>query len=92
MEIYIIYFLAISVITAVVTVYDKKAAKSRPKHRVPEKVLFLLALLGGSAAELLVMLKIRHKTKHKRFMMGLPLIIVVQVVVIWLILTQEFSF
>ena len=92
MEIFIIYFLAISVITAVVTVYDKKEAKSRPKHRVPEKVLFLLALLGGSAAELLVMLKIRHKTKHKRFMMGLPLIIVVQVVVIWLILTQGFSF
>ena len=92
MEIFIIYFLAISVITAVVTVYDKKASKSRPKHRVPEKVLFLLALLGGSAAELLVMLKIRHKTKHKRFMMGLPLIIVVQVVVIWLILTQGFSF
>ena len=76
MEIFIIYFLA----------------KSRPKHRVPEKVLFLLALLGGSAAQLLVMLKIRHKTKHKRFMMGLPLIIVVQVVVIWLILTQGFSF
>lgn len=92
MEIYLIYFLVISFITAVVTVYDKKAAKSRPKHRVPEKVLFLLALCGGSVAELLVMLKIRHKTKHKRFMIGLPLIIVVQVVVIWLILIQEFNF
>ncbi|MGN1317196.1 MAG: DUF1294 domain-containing protein [Acutalibacteraceae bacterium] len=92
MEIYLIYFFAISVITGVVTVYDKKAAKSRPEHRVPEKVLFLLALCGGSVAELLVMLKIRHKTKHKRFMIGLPLIIVVQVVVMWLILIQEFSF
>ena len=92
MEIYMIYFLIISVISGIVTMYDKKAAKNRPKHRVPERALFLLALCGGSFAEFLVMLKIRHKTKHKRFMMGLPLIMVVQVVVIWLILTQGFNF
>ena len=92
MKYILIYFVAISLITIIVTVYDKKAAKNRPKHRVPEKVLFLLAIMGGSLAEYLTMLKIRHKTKHKRFMIGLPIIILLQVISIWLILTQEFSF
>ena len=92
MEYILIYFAVISVITAIVTFYDKKAAKNRPKHRVPEKVLFLSAILGGSVAEFLTMLNIRHKTKHKKFMIGLPIIILLQVISIWLILTQEFSF
>lgn len=92
MEYILIYFAVISVITSIVTVYDKRAAKKRTKHRVPEKILFLLAILGGSVAEFLTMLKIRHKTKHKRFMIGLPVIMVMQVVILWLILTQEFSF
>lgn len=92
MEYILIYFAAISLITAIVTFYDKKAAKKCTKHRVPEKILFVLAILGGSLAEFLTMLKIRHKTKHKRFMIGLPIIMVLQVVILWLILTQEFSF
>ena len=83
MEKYIlIYFAVISLITAIVTVYDKKAAKKFPKNRVPEKVLFILAFLGGSVAELFTMLKIRHKTKHKSFMIGLPAIIILQVAVV----------
>ena len=82
MEYILIYFAAISLLTCVITIYDKKAAKKWTKHRVPEKLLFLLAILGGSVAEFLTMLKIRHKTKHKRFMIGLPLIMVLQLVVI----------
>ena len=92
MEYILIYFLVISVLTGIITFYDKKAAKKWTKHRVPEKILFLLAVLGGSVAEYLTMLKIRHKTKHKRFMIGLPIIMVLQVVILWLILTQEFNF
>ena len=92
MKYFLVYLAVISVITAIVTFYDKKAAKKWTKHRVPEKLLFLLAILGGSIAEYLTMLKIRHKTKHKRFMIGLPIIMVLQVVILWLILTQEFSF
>ena len=92
MEYILIYFAVISVISVIVTFYDKKAAKKRSKHRVPEKILFLLAILGGSLAEYLTMLKILHKTRHKRFMIGLPIIMVLQVVILWLILTQEFNF
>ena len=92
MEFILIYFAVISLITSIVTIYDKKATKKWTKRRVPEKVLFLLAFLGGSVAEYLTMLKIRHKTKHKRFMIGLPIIILLQVVILWLILIQEFNF
>lgn len=81
---FLIYFAVVSLITVVVTVYDKKAAKKYPRNRIPEKVLFILAFLGGSVAELLTMLKIRHKTQHKSFMIGLPAIIILQAVVIGL--------
>lgn len=76
---YIIY-LCFSVFAVCITVYDKYAAKRR-KTRVPEKVLFLVALCGGSLAMYVTMLVIRHKTKHKRFMVGLPVIIAVQTVI-----------
>lgn len=92
MKFILIYFAVISLLTSIITVYDKKAAKKWTKHRVPEKVLFLLAILGGSLSEYLTMLKIRHKTKHKKFMIGLPIIMVSQVVILWLILTQGFNF
>lgn len=82
MEEYIIaYFLIISMVTVLFTVYDKLASKKLRKHRVPEKVLITLAVIGGSVAELLTMLIIRHKTKHKKFMIGLPVIIIIQVAV-----------
>ena len=84
-EYFFIYILCISLVTAIITAYDKRAAKKYPKHRVPENVLLMLAIAGGSVAELLTMLKIRHKTKHKKFMIGLPVIIVFQIVMITIV-------
>jgi uncharacterized membrane protein YsdA (DUF1294 family) len=65
-------------------VYDKYAAK-RKKARIPEKTLFLTALFGGSLAMYITMLVIRHKTKHKRFMVGLPVIALAQAVLLAII-------
>lgn len=81
MEILLLYVAAISLVTAVVTVYDKLAAK-KGAWRIPEKTLLLLALVGGAAAELAVMLMIRHKTKHKKFMIGLPAILILHVAIV----------
>ena len=81
MEFVLLYFVVISAATAAATFYDKLAAKSG-RWRVPEKTLLLLALVGGAAAELAVMLVIRHKTRHKKFMIGLPAILVLQAVLI----------
>ena len=79
---YITYFAAISLISVIVTVYDKKAAK-RGKRRIRESTLMLLSLLGGSLAMYITMKKIRHKTKHKKFMLGIPVITVLQIVLIF---------
>lgn len=78
----LIYIICISLVTVAVTVYDKKAATLYPRNRIPENTLILLAILGGSVAELFTMRKIRHKTRHNKFMIGLPVIIVLQLALI----------
>ena len=75
---YIIYFAAVSLVSVFVTVYDKRAAKSG-KRRIRESTLLLLSALGGSLAMYITMKKIRHKTKHKKFMIGIPVIMLLQV-------------
>lgn len=81
MKYFLIYLAIISVTAAIMTVADKSRAQKH-KRRIAEKTLFGTAVLGGSAAMYLTMLAVRHKTKHKRFMIGLPLIMIVQVIVI----------
>lgn len=81
MKYFLIYLAAVSIIAAVMTVSDKSRAKKH-RRRIAEKTLFITAVLGGSAAMYLTMLAVRHKTKHKRFMIGLPLIMIVQTVII----------
>lgn len=56
---------------------DKSCAR-RGLRRIPERRLFLLAFLGGAAGGWLGMYVFRHKTKHWRFVIGFPLIAVVQ--------------
>jgi uncharacterized membrane protein YsdA (DUF1294 family) len=73
-----VYLAAISAFAAIITVYDKLAAKSR-RRRVPEATLLFTAAVGGSAAMLLVMLLIRHKTRHVKFMAGIPVILLFQI-------------
>lgn len=61
-----------------ITTWDKTRAR-RHDWRVPENTLWLVALVGGSVAMYLTMLVVRHKTRHRRFMIGLPLLILAQV-------------
>lgn len=82
MKFFFPYFALITLVTVIVTVYDKLAAKKRPKHRVPEKTLLFFGILGGALGEYITMLLIRHKTQHKKFMIGLPVILIVQAVLV----------
>ena len=77
-----LYLAIISLIAVIVTCYDKIAAKRFPGHRTREKTLFLLSAFGGSVAMFVTMQIIHHKTKHKSFMIGIPLIIAAQVALI----------
>lgn len=73
-----VYLLIITAISVVVTVLDKIAAR-RHAMRVPEIVLLLLAAMGGSVGMFFTMLIIRHKTQHAKFMIGIPVIFVLQI-------------
>lgn len=77
-----VYLIAVSCLAAVLTVYDKIISKTKRsrggKHRIPENVLLFTGIIGGAAAEYLTMKLIRHKTRHRSFMIGLPVIIVIQ--------------
>jgi predicted MPP superfamily phosphohydrolase len=75
------YLIAVSLLAMFLTVHDKRAAK-KDKWRVKERTLLLVAVIGGSAAELLTMLTIRHKTRKAKFMAGLPIILAAQIVFI----------
>ena len=81
----LLYLLAINLLSIFLCLADKrKAVKS--KRRIPEKVLFSVSIFGGALCRYITMKTIRHKTLHKRFMIGLPLIIFLQVILIlWLI-------
>ena len=83
-------FAAVSLSALGLTVYDKWAAKHRTKSRIPERTLLTVAGLGGSVAMLLIMLLIRHKTRHAKFMVGLPLMILAQIALILIIFQVVF--
>lgn len=86
----LIYFVIISLISVWLTVKDKKAAINN-KWRVPESTLMILGLFGGAVAMLITMKKIRHKTKHAKFMVGLPIEIALQIVILVLLYIKVFQ-
>ena len=79
--IFLVYIIVISVISFILPIVDKKKAK-KGKWRIKERTLFLFSGLGGSLAMYLSMVFFRHKTKHKSFMIGIPVIFFVQVAIV----------
>lgn len=81
-EAYILaYFAFISLVAFMITVYDKRAAQKN-KWRIPEKTLMLIGFFGGAIAMYAAMQMIRHKTKHKKFMLGLPIFMALHIAII----------
>lgn len=68
-----------NIVGLVVMGIDKSKAK-RHAWRIPEKVLFLISLLGGSIGTWVGMYIFRHKTKHWYFVIGMPAILILQIV------------
>lgn len=63
---------------------DKRRARMG-RRRIPERTLFLSALIGGSVGAIAGMYAFRHKTKHLRFILGLPAILLLQLALaLWL--------
>lgn len=79
MGIYILYYLAlINVITFLMYGIDKLKAK-KGKWRIPETTLLLFAIMGGSIGAWLGIKVWHHKTMHKKFKYGIPIILALQV-------------
>ena len=72
-----VYLAAVNLLDFILMGADKSKAK-RGAWRVPEATLLLVAVLGGSIGGILGMLLFRHKTRHAAFALGLPLILLAQ--------------
>jgi len=82
LKILLTYFAAINIITFIVYARDKRLAKKPNARRIPEKTLLLLAAIGGSIGALIAMYTLRHKTLHKKFFLGVPAILIIQIAII----------
>ena len=81
MKLIIIYLVAMNLGGFLLMGWDKRKAR-KDQWRVPEERFFLVSLLGGSLGCWLGMQKFRHKPKHKTFVVGIPLIFVLQLVLV----------
>lgn len=77
MKIIYIYLIIINALGLLLMRADKQKARKN-LWRIPEKVLFGTAVLGGSMGIYLGMQLFRHKTKHLSFTIGIPLILSIQ--------------
>ena len=81
----ITYLVIMNIIGVLIMGIDKSKAR-RQAWRIPEKTLFLISLLGGSVGTWMGMYIFRHKTKHWYFVVGMPVILVLQLVIASIIL------
>lgn len=82
MKLLFYYLIAVNIAAFIVWCLDKYYAKISHR-RIPEKVLFLWAIIGGSLGAITAMQTVRHKTKHLQFVIGLPLILIVQIIILY---------
>lgn len=89
MKILVIYLPAVNLLAYLLMGIDKKRAREG-RWRVSERTLLLTAAAGGSAGAALGMISFRHKTRHLKFTLGIPLILLAQAgaAVAWVLLRQ----
>lgn len=84
-NIIIAYFVCINVLGVIVNCIDKSRAK-RNKWRIKETTLWIIGILGGAFGSYITMKAIRHKTKHKSFMIGMPILIILNIIILVLLI------
>ena len=77
-----IYYLIFINIMGLLSMYLDKYFSKNNMYRISEKSLFLIAILGGSIGGIIGMYQFRHKTKHKQFTIGLPIILFIQLIIL----------
>lgn len=79
MKYLLVYLLIINAVGFLLMLVDKYKARKN-LWRIPEATLMTVAALGGSVGSLVGMYTVRHKTKHLKFTIGIPVILAVQIV------------
>lgn len=88
---FVVYLVAVNLLAFVLFAADKSRAR-KGKWRISERTLLLIPTLGGSLGALLGMKAFHHKTKHPKFKIGLPLILLLQVLLIlYFLIKYNFS-
>ena len=86
-QILLVYFLLINALGFLLMLADKYKAK-RNLWRIPEATLMGVAAIGGSIGAIAGMNLFRHKTKHPKFYIGLPVILAVQIILVYLLVLK----
>lgn len=84
LKLFLAYLILINLVNFILFGIDKYRAR-HGKWRIPEATLFTVAIIGGSIGAYVGMSVWRHKTKHKQFTIGIPLIILLQLALYWII-------
>lgn len=85
-----IYLAVINILAVILTIYDKSAAV-HDRWRVRERTLMLVSALGGSVGMFMTMLIIRHKTRKPLFMIGIPVIFILELIAAYLVTRYAFG-
>ena len=85
MKFILLYLLLINAVGFILMLVDKFKAKKN-LWRIPEATLMTVAALGGSIGSLLGMYTVRHKTKHIKFTVGIPAILILQIALVLFII------
>ena len=84
MQVVKLYLILINAAALLLMFADKQRARKK-LWRIPEAILLFCAVIGGSVGALLGMYLARHKTRHLKFSLGLPVILILQVLLLILL-------
>lgn len=82
MDIIVLYLIIVNALSFLLMLIDKHKAQNN-LWRIPEATLMTIAGIGGSFGCYLGMKTCRHKTMHKKFSVGVPVMMVIQIVILW---------
>lgn len=87
MKYFLLYLLIINVVSFAIMLCDKQKSIHH-QRRIRERTLFGTAIMGGSIGTYLAMETLRHKTKHKKFSIGVPIMVVIHLLIAIVVVVQ----
>ena len=82
MDYIVLYLILINAVSFVLILVDKYSAQNK-LSRIPEAVLLTVVAIGGSFGCFIAMRLVRHKTRHEKFFIGVPVMMVLHILIIW---------